>query len=288
MSALPPPGSRPGIACGLCGGARRRVVLLACGYRLARCARCGLVYNLDFSPRDADYQTADYYTTAHPYVAFRSRFLPYFRRLVARIAAFRRGGRFLDIGAGTGLLLATARSFGYEPLGVEVSAWAARHAREVERVPIVQARLEAAGLAPESCDVVSFHHCLEHLPAPVEALASARRLLRPGGVLFVGVPNWDSLWRRIKGGAWATLQPTEHAWHFTRETLRHLGERAGFLAVDVRVENAADLLTGVKKGRLIALLQAWTGTGDNLAAIFRKPPGPAAEVGGEPGEGGRA
>lgn len=82
-------------------------------------------------------------------------------------------GRLLDVGAGTNALV---RQYG-NGVGVDVHDWGGG-ALVIE---------DAAALPFEdrSFDTVAFVACLNHIPNRREALAEARRLLRPGGRLIV-------------------------------------------------------------------------------------------------------
>ena len=151
-------------------------------------------------------------------------------RIVERVAALRggAGGRWLEVGFGAGALLATAEEFGFEALGLDVRPACVEGMRALGYAA-EQGRLEDLDAA-ESFDVVSLADVLEHVPFPAETLAAARRVLRPGGLLFVSAPNLDCLeWRVLhqagKNPYWAEL---EHYHNFSREHLCWLLDRVGF------------------------------------------------------------
>lgn len=88
-----------------------------------------------------------------------------------------------------------------------------------------------AGIADGSLDAITMWHALEHVPDPVATLALARRLLRPGGVLYVSVPNLDSLQADIGGTQWCYADIPRHLTHFSPEGLEARLQHAGFAAV---------------------------------------------------------
>jgi predicted SAM-dependent methyltransferase len=71
---------------------------------------------------------------------------------------------------------------------------------------------------------------LEHMPFPPEGVSAARRLLRPGGVLFMSMPNYNcSVWRLLDANNanpyWGEL---EHFHNFSRARLYALLADMGF------------------------------------------------------------
>jgi hypothetical protein len=69
---------------------------------------------------------------------------------------------------------------------------------------------------------------LEHWADPGEVLAAAARLLRGGGVLFVGVPNRGSPEARATRAGWFHLDVPRHLVHFTPASLARVLGDAGF------------------------------------------------------------
>lgn len=106
-------------------------------------------------------------------------------------------GRLLDIGAGRGELLRTARREGWEAVGIETSSTFAAHAARYSGAEIRQETLENCGFESNSFDVVILAAVLEHLYNPDEIIKEVSRILRPGGALFVDVPNEEGLYFRI-------------------------------------------------------------------------------------------
>lgn len=63
---------------------------------------------------------------------------------------------------------------------------------------------------------------------PLGVLRETHRVLRPGGVVLVKVPNFGSLNRMVMGAKWCGLRYPGHINHFTENTLSKMGEKAGF------------------------------------------------------------
>ena len=106
-------------------------------------------------------------------------------------------GRLLDIGAGRGELLRAARAAGWSATGIEPSAPFARHAALHSGAEIRREPVEECGFAADSFDVVMLGSVLEHLYNPDETVREIARILRPGGALYVDVPNEEGLYFRV-------------------------------------------------------------------------------------------
>jgi 2-polyprenyl-3-methyl-5-hydroxy-6-metoxy-1,4-benzoquinol methylase len=74
-------------------------------------------------------------------------------------------------------------------------------------------------------DAIYSNQVFEHLRKPVAAGSALMKLLKPGGVVYIDVPNAAQFTEHIRRGA--TLDPTSHFNHFTIGTLRQLLELIG-------------------------------------------------------------
>jgi SAM-dependent methyltransferase len=146
----------------------------------------------------------------------------------------RGAGSIVDVGCGTGEFLLAAKERGWESKGVEPIEKEAAFARE-RGLDVQAALLEESDLPQGSFDVVAALHVLEHVPAPADFLRSIARWARPGGLVAIEVPNFDSRLRRRSHafGGWRHLRPLEHITHFTPGTLRQAFERAGLEPVRI-------------------------------------------------------
>jgi SAM-dependent methyltransferase len=168
-----------------------------------------------------------------------------FRAAVRRLRELTGGGRLVDVGIGTGLFLHLAREAGFSPLGVEISGPAAERAREEFGVDVWVGDFEE--FAPEApVDAISMADVLEHTSDPRRFLEHAASVLRPGGALFVAVPNrrstvfWaaDVLARVPQLGPLASrVYVPNHYTYFTPATLAQILRETGFDVVDVRGES---------------------------------------------------
>ncbi len=209
-------------------------------FTVLRCAGCGLAFTEprlrpeDFSVYYPETYSA-YEPNARPQASLGERLGNLQRDLMVRFGPFRRvwhrpAGRLLDVGCGTGELAAAFGRGGWQVHGIEPSAQAAEHARAAG-VDVVDGTLADAPWPDGHFGAIVFNHSLEHIDDPGEALAQAARLLRPGGLLAIAVPNFGSWHRRLFGSAWFQLDLPRHLQHFDRDSLASLARAAGLRPV---------------------------------------------------------
>jgi SAM-dependent methyltransferase len=134
----------------------------------------------------------------------------------------------LDIGCGNGTFLHVARSRGFLPHGMDVSARAIEIANKQYGLPVRQGGLGSKAWDGSRFDFVTMFHVLEHLPDPQSALLRARDLLEPDGTLIIQVPNISSIQAHLFGTRWYGLDLPRHVINFTPQALGLLLREAGF------------------------------------------------------------
>lgn len=138
-------------------------------------------------------------------------------------------GKVLDIGCGRGFLLRAFQQAGWDVTGTEMSKSAAAYACEKLGLRVRVGELAELNFPENSFDAVIMWHVLEHFPRPYEVLRQVHRVLRPGGVFLVAVPNFGSLEARIARDKWFHLDVPRHLTHFNGHALGRLMVDNGFL-----------------------------------------------------------
>jgi SAM-dependent methyltransferase len=149
-------------------------------------------------------------------------FVPRRRRLLDVVSRhLPDGSRVLDVGCGTGGFCEALRARGHEVFGADP------HATELGLDPARYMRGTSDSLPfPDAhFDAICAFDVLEHVD-DTTALAECRRVLRPGGHLFVSVPAYASLWsqRDVAAG---------HRRRYDRAMLRRLLATGGFRLVEM-------------------------------------------------------
>lgn len=178
--------------------------------------------------------------------------------------------RLLDVGPGGGGVLAAAREVGWTAVGVEPSPAAAQAAANKGLV-IVPTELAEAGFPDDCFDIVHVREVLEHVIDPLALLCEVRRVLRPGGLLYVQVPNDIEGYRRMVFPRVWWLIPPYHLWYFTFASLEALLARVG-LAVHRR--GTLGLGVGVDTYRYLGArlgVLAWLDTHEDDARLALAP-----------------
>jgi len=117
-------------------------------------------------------------------------------------------GQLLDVGCAGGVFLNEARARGFDVAGLELNSTMAAYAAKTYHLQVLNSRVEdvAADHWNQQFDVVTLLDCLEHIPAPLSAMMSIWRWLRPGGVVFIRGPRGNSRIARLKESIRRVLQ----------------------------------------------------------------------------------
>ncbi|MDQ4097630.1 MAG: class I SAM-dependent methyltransferase [Actinomycetota bacterium] len=168
-----------------------------------------------------------------------------------------RGGRILELGAGSTLVARSLLAAGVPVDSILLGEYSRERLRHIEStiddprlsVGLVDAEDLPPGLG--QFDAILMVAVIEHLIDPMAAMTGVRQLLRPGGFVWINTPNIAKWTRRLKllvgrfpsTAAWeeglltygrspARLLDEGHLHYFTFRSLRRmLLERCGYSAV---------------------------------------------------------
>ena len=230
----------PMTACPACHSQAFRTIPIG-GHRLKKCKDCGLKYAPAYADPDQVYvdgyfsgQVGNFgLDTRHPnWDAFLDRVAQCRMDMLEKVV--NTPGRILDVGCGPGHTLAEARRRGWDPVGVDLVSDAVQIAVERYGLDVRCSMLEESGLPERSFDVVAACHVLEHQQDGAHFLSTLGRWVKPGGHVFIEIPNWSSFDRVGNRDKWFGLRPLEHLGHYSPRTLAGTMERIGFEPVAVQ------------------------------------------------------
>jgi SAM-dependent methyltransferase len=144
----------------------------------------------------------------------------------------------LEIGAGDGAFIRKARAGGLSGR-VCATEYDAGSLAALGSIPGVETfATSPQGLAttePGTFDAVCMFQVLEHMDSSDQVFAALRKLTKPDGQLFIGVPNDASVtWQEQHTGFWE--MPPNHIGRWTRPAIESLASRHGFRVLDHRYE----------------------------------------------------
>lgn len=247
--------------CNLCGGTDIGLYHDQGWRRVVRCRGCGLVFvdPMPTAEQKAEIERLAYEGELLPEVAdfFRNCHRDFqddpviesFRSGLRWMGSVRTPGRLLDVGPGTGIFLYIASNeFGWQPSGVDICTQSAIKAKEEFDIDLEVGNFDTYPWPSQSFDAITMLDMLEHTTDPSASLLRAFELLKPGGVLYVAVPNQHCLLTAIldrwiqAGGPMgeyflARLYVSPHEYYFSPRTLRRYLKKAGFDIDDVRSGN---------------------------------------------------
>lgn len=246
-------------------------------FDLQRCTSCGMKWHRHVLDENglftlyanwADAEQARRFEAAHaPDKHDKTAQLAQMAKLVLRLRHLVGDGagspRLLDFGCGDGALLRVARTFGMAPIGVDMSASRSEDARR-EGLVILPDLDALSGSDPAPFDAIVLSQVLEHLSDPAALLDSLRARLKPGGVLFVAVPNTDGVEVPRDFHQFTLVQPVEHINAFTPASLRAIMARHGFTPV----RRPSAFVTTTARGVLRAAMN-WIWQPRTTDAFFR-------------------
>ena len=189
--------------CNACGSSSFNVVFgenVAQIHQIVACVNCGLMYAFPLPRRNADIYAAKQPhlppLTKDDSTVYHSLYkLPDYKGISTELQKYVPKGRILDVGCYIGTFLCFLREQGWDITGVELDSRAVRFAQEEFGLTILNEALESLDTIEhhDTFDAITMLHLIEHLDDPASLLDVVRRLLKPGGVVAIETPTYDSL-----------------------------------------------------------------------------------------------
>jgi len=142
------------------------------------------------------------------------------RRLILSVMQME-NGKILDIGAGTGAFVHYMQSNGWRATGLEPDEAARQNALTLNEVNLLTPDAFYQ-FPPDSFDVITMWHVLEHVHDLHDYMEQLKKILKPGGRIFIAVPNYTSYDASFYKNFWAAYDVPRHLYHFSPEAMFRL------------------------------------------------------------------
>ncbi len=158
----------------------------------------------------------------------------------------RGGGRTLDVGCGSSVILQSLNN----AVGLDVSERKLRYMRRYG-IPLVRGSVTALPFPAATFDCLVCSQVIEHIPEDPAIFSELVRVLRPGGLLVLGTPDYATIgWRMIEP-LYGLFAPggyrDEHITHYTRSSLEAIAGRLGLDVVGHGYVARSELILAMRK-----------------------------------------
>jgi dolichol-phosphate mannosyltransferase len=165
-------------------------------------------------------------------------------RIITRMA--RGQGRVLDVGCGSSVILQSLN----HAVGLDVQRNKLRYMRRYG-VPLVQGSVLALPVRNASFDCVVCSQVIEQVADGAAVFTELTRVLRPGGLLILGTPDYSTI-------GWRTIEPLydlaklggytgQHITRYTLASLRALAEEHGYDVLDHAYACRSELILAMRE-----------------------------------------
>ncbi len=195
--------------------------------RTVICKSCGLVWS-DPRPHDArQFYEEDYRVSyKNSYIPKPKHVLRAGKVALSRFEKIRQllptRKAILDVGTGGGEFAYLLQSLGHEVRGVEPNRGYADYSIKEYGLAVQVGFIQDRTFPPESFEVITIWHVLEHTENPGAVLAQLRSWMKPDGVLVVEVPNVEATCQSPQ----STFHEA-HLYNFNVLSLRKLAKKQG-------------------------------------------------------------
>lgn len=221
------------IRCCICTSTDTRTFLIRKKDSLIKCLNCGVIFVWPFPTQKQIKRiyTQEHFTKVDPKDKNQSGYGSYFKeehlwekiaeKQVEIIKQYKKEGNLLDVGCGLGMFLLKAKKQGFKVYGLDILDFSVKicHKRGLEKVKKGEIGQLNKLFSQKRFDVITASHILEHVADPLKFISQIKMHLKPKGILFIAVPDGQSLIARILGKKWFGYYHYQHLFVFNKTCL---------------------------------------------------------------------
>ena len=202
-------------------------------FSYSQCQDCNLVFMNDIPSEMSAYYTGGYQTIPASLSELRVLAIKEKYRLEP-ILRYKSSGKLLELGPWIGIFSCNAKDAGFEVTAIDMSVDCVNFLQNELQIDAIQTNEPASVLSKmkERFDVVVLWHCLEHFPRPWEVVQQASRVLKPGGLLLLAIPNIESYEFKVLKSKWTHVDAPRHLHFYPLNALTALCEENGLRCIE--------------------------------------------------------
>jgi SAM-dependent methyltransferase len=244
--------------CDCCGSSQWEYEFTENEISLGQCTNCGLHYIAQIPTQESRamkmkngcFGIHQHVGNAELHRASELRSKRKFQHFVELAQKFAPPGKWLDIGCGTGTLIAAAQESNIGIEGIELTPDRMELAQKVTGAVIYDSPIEELNLTPNSFAVVTLTDVFSHLISPARTFSYIHRVLQTGGILLLYTSEIGAGVAKHHNYSWDL---GDHLYFLGERTIERYADNSGFELVYREKKWGPDLLysreTFLKKGR---------------------------------------
>ncbi len=254
-------------------------------HRMFRCGSCFLAF---VYPVPTDKFLSDFYSRFHMelsegggYELVEDRMNADFSAKIAKVrsALPNENARILDVGCGKGFFVKACLDRGLRADGIDLSDTAIEFAKTELGINAICGRVEDISESIAPYDAVTFWATIEHLRDPLKTLSAVRKVLKPGGLLFLDTGIGNDWLDRLLPGFVQWYDPPQHLFVFSESSISIALSKTGFKVENLdtcfersKVRRLARILRGFICAAGLRIVAELTGTKENRPFRFTRFP----------------
>jgi len=231
------------IDCPVCNTAEHRLIFKAKDLRLktcdeifniVKCVGCGFIF---LNPRPAKDEAINFYpsdfnregpTLIHRILGVC--LFPIDKSMVKTLKKYKKYGKSLDIGCGSGRSMLLMQKQGFDVWGCELNLNSKDFAPASLEGRIFYKDFVKCNFPSKSFDIITMFQSLEHINNLDELFKEIIRIIKDDGIVYIYVPNMEFFEFQLFGQYYYNLEVPRHLYCFTRNSISKLLLKYGFRA----------------------------------------------------------